>query len=90
MILIIKPNVSGLTAMDILTAIRNSNGPRPALFVPEVSGFVFFSKTSGSTDHLTGQLRVIGQETDQAAGGAKSPLCRTGPRGDAENHPALW
>ena len=23
--------------MDILTAIRNSNGPRPALFVPEVS-----------------------------------------------------
>ena len=27
---------SGLTAMDILTAIRNSNGPRPALFVPEV------------------------------------------------------
>ena len=23
--------------MDILTAIRNANGPRPALFVPEVS-----------------------------------------------------
>ena len=33
--------VSGLTAMDILTAIRNSNGPRPALFVPEVSSAVF-------------------------------------------------
>jgi dynamin 1-like protein len=29
--------LSGLTSMDILTAIRNSNGPRPALFVPEVS-----------------------------------------------------
>jgi len=29
--------LTGLTAMDILTAIRNSNGPRPALFVPEVS-----------------------------------------------------
>ena len=39
---------------------------------------------------LTGQLRAIGEETDQAAGGAKSPLCRIGPRGDAENHPALW
>ncbi len=23
--------------MDILTAIRNATGPRPALFVPEVS-----------------------------------------------------
>ena len=40
--------VSGLTAMDILTAIRNSNGPRPALFVPEVS-VVYCSITSGST-----------------------------------------
>merc|ERR1711936_96924 len=29
--------LTGLTSMDILTAIRNSNGPRPALFVPEVS-----------------------------------------------------
>merc|ERR1719187_1595890 len=29
--------LAGLTQMDILTAIRNSNGPRPALFVPEVS-----------------------------------------------------
>jgi len=29
--------LAGLTNMDILTAIRNSNGPRPALFVPEVS-----------------------------------------------------
>lgn len=29
--------LTGLTHMDILTAIRNSNGPRPALFVPEVS-----------------------------------------------------
>ncbi|XP_054280464.1 dynamin-1-like protein [Macrosteles quadrilineatus] len=27
----------GLTKMDILTAIRNATGPRPALFVPEVS-----------------------------------------------------
>lgn len=26
----------GLTKMDILTAIRNATGPRPALFVPEV------------------------------------------------------
>ncbi|CAL4074228.1 unnamed protein product [Meganyctiphanes norvegica] len=29
--------LSGLTQMDILTAIRNATGPRPALFVPEVS-----------------------------------------------------
>lgn len=29
--------LTGLTPMDILTAIRNANGPRPALFVPEVS-----------------------------------------------------
>lgn len=29
--------LAGLTPMDILTAIRNANGPRPALFVPEVS-----------------------------------------------------
>ncbi|KAK9692630.1 Dynamin central region [Popillia japonica] len=29
--------LAGLTKMDILTAIRNANGPRPALFVPEVS-----------------------------------------------------
>merc|ERR1711971_352217 len=29
--------LTGLTNIDILTAIRNSNGPRPALFVPEVS-----------------------------------------------------
>lgn len=29
--------LSGLTKMDILTAIRNATGPRPALFVPEVS-----------------------------------------------------
>jgi dynamin 1-like protein len=29
--------LAGLTSTDILTAIRNSNGPRPALFVPEVS-----------------------------------------------------
>lgn len=27
---------AGLTKMDILTAIRNATGPRPALFVPEV------------------------------------------------------
>ncbi|XP_012268660.1 dynamin-1-like protein isoform X2 [Athalia rosae] len=29
--------LAGLTRMDILTAIRNATGPRPALFVPEVS-----------------------------------------------------
>nr|XP_033341398.1 dynamin-1-like protein isoform X1 [Megalopta genalis] len=29
--------LSGLTKGDILTAIRNATGPRPALFVPEVS-----------------------------------------------------
>ncbi|CAD7079007.1 unnamed protein product [Hermetia illucens] len=29
--------LSGLSKMDILTAIRNATGPRPALFVPEVS-----------------------------------------------------
>ncbi|MBN3317453.1 DNM1L protein, partial [Atractosteus spatula] len=29
--------LSGLTTLDILTAIRNATGPRPALFVPEVS-----------------------------------------------------
>lgn len=29
--------LQGLTTLDILTAIRNATGPRPALFVPEVS-----------------------------------------------------
>ncbi|XP_069619402.1 dynamin-1-like protein isoform X2 [Ranitomeya imitator] len=29
--------LGGLTTIDILTAIRNATGPRPALFVPEVS-----------------------------------------------------
>uniref|UniRef100_A0A3B3S3R8 Dynamin-1-like protein n=1 Tax=Paramormyrops kingsleyae TaxID=1676925 RepID=A0A3B3S3R8_9TELE len=29
--------LAGLMEMDILTAIRNATGPRPALFVPEVS-----------------------------------------------------
>ncbi|KAJ8682279.1 hypothetical protein QAD02_018071 [Eretmocerus hayati] len=29
--------LAGLTKTDILTAIRNATGPRPALFVPEVS-----------------------------------------------------
>lgn len=29
--------LGGLTEMDVLTAIRNATGPRPALFVPEVS-----------------------------------------------------
>lgn len=29
--------MAGLTTLDILTAIRNATGPRPALFVPEVS-----------------------------------------------------
>lgn len=29
--------MAGLTKRDILTAIRNATGPRPALFVPEVS-----------------------------------------------------
>ena len=29
--------LGGLTEFDILTAIRNATGPRPALFVPEVS-----------------------------------------------------
>ncbi|KAF4525209.1 hypothetical protein B566_EDAN008316 [Ephemera danica] len=29
--------LSGLSKMDILTAIRNATGPKPALFVPEVS-----------------------------------------------------
>ena len=47
-------------------------------------------KPQGLLIIVSGQLRAIGQETDQAAGGAKSPLCRIGPRGDAENHPALW
>jgi dynamin 1-like protein len=28
--------LTGLTTLDILTAIRNATGPRPALFVPEV------------------------------------------------------
>ncbi|XP_065938491.1 dynamin-1-like protein [Magallana gigas] len=29
--------LGGLTPLDILTAIRNATGPRPALFIPEVS-----------------------------------------------------
>ncbi len=29
--------LGGLSTMDILTAIRNATGPRPSLFVPEVS-----------------------------------------------------
>ncbi|XP_051823787.1 dynamin-1-like protein [Antechinus flavipes] len=29
--------LAGLTILDILTAIRNATGPRPALFIPEVS-----------------------------------------------------
>lgn len=29
--------LGGLNTLDILTAIRNSTGPRPALFVPEVA-----------------------------------------------------
>ncbi|CAI6353247.1 unnamed protein product [Macrosiphum euphorbiae] len=29
--------LTGLSKMDVLTAIRNATGPRPALFVPEVS-----------------------------------------------------
>ena len=29
--------LGGLTTMDILTAVRNATGPRPALFVPEIS-----------------------------------------------------
>nr|XP_033776069.1 dynamin-1-like protein isoform X1 [Geotrypetes seraphini]XP_033776078.1 dynamin-1-like protein isoform X1 [Geotrypetes seraphini] len=29
--------LSGLTTLEILTAIRNATGPRPALFIPEVS-----------------------------------------------------
>ncbi|PAA71346.1 hypothetical protein BOX15_Mlig022330g1 [Macrostomum lignano] len=29
--------MQGLTTLEILTAIRNSTGPRPALFVPEIS-----------------------------------------------------
>lgn len=29
--------LQGLTSLEILTAIRNATGPRPALFVPEVS-----------------------------------------------------
>uniref|UniRef100_A0AAY4B402 Dynamin-1-like protein n=1 Tax=Denticeps clupeoides TaxID=299321 RepID=A0AAY4B402_9TELE len=29
--------LGGLTELDVLTAIRNATGPRPALFVPEVS-----------------------------------------------------
>uniref|UniRef100_A0A8C5HBU1 Dynamin-1-like protein n=1 Tax=Gouania willdenowi TaxID=441366 RepID=A0A8C5HBU1_GOUWI len=29
--------LGGLTDLDILTAIRNATGPRPALFVPEIS-----------------------------------------------------
>lgn len=29
--------LAGLTSLEILTAIRNATGPRPALFVPEVS-----------------------------------------------------
>lgn len=28
--------LSGLSKRDVLTAIRNATGPRPALFVPEV------------------------------------------------------
>lgn len=34
--------LAGLTKMDILTAIRNATGPRPALFIPEVEVFLFF------------------------------------------------
>ncbi|KAJ1165716.1 hypothetical protein NDU88_006133 [Pleurodeles waltl] len=29
--------LGGLTTIDVLTAIRNATGPRPALFVPEIS-----------------------------------------------------
>ncbi|MBN3297895.1 DNM1L protein, partial [Amia calva] len=29
--------LSGLTTLDVLTAIRNATGPRPALFIPEIS-----------------------------------------------------
>ncbi|KAM8964921.1 dynamin-1-like protein isoform 2-T3 [Sarcophilus harrisii] len=35
--------LAGLTILDILTAIRNATGPRPAFFVPEVS-FVLLVK----------------------------------------------
>lgn len=33
--------ISGLSKLDILTAIRNATGPRPALFVPEVLSCVY-------------------------------------------------
>lgn len=36
--------LTGLSKMDILTAIRNATGPRPALFVPEVSFELLVSK----------------------------------------------
>ena len=34
--------LAGITRLDILTAIRNTTGPRPALFVPVVSFILFF------------------------------------------------
>ena len=38
--------LTGLTYMDILTAIRNATGPRPALFVPEVSKLIGMAKVT--------------------------------------------
>lgn len=97
--------LAGLSKMDILTAIRNATGPRPALFVPEVSFELLvcffyllieplhtncFSKKMSIYILLKKIYIFLGQTSNSTLRRAFFAVCRIDSRRNAKNNSALW
>ena len=89
--------LSGLTTLDILTAIRNATGPRPALFVPEVFHIslvhhTMYSKNVSCISIISslGFIWVIGQTSNSSPGRSFPTVHWISSRGNAKNYSTLW
>lgn len=86
--------LSGLSKMDILTAIRNATGPRPALFVPEVSFELLVSMiiylTCANLHTKSLLFSNSGKKTNKTLRGTVPKMCRAHSRRNAKNNSTLW
>ena len=86
--------LTGLTTLDILTAIRNATGPRPALFVPEVCKFRILKLTLVVLLILLspclGIFWTVGEATNSSLRGTVTSLYWISTWRDAAYNSALW
>jgi dynamin 1-like protein len=67
--------ISGLSKLDILTAIRNATGPRPALFVPEVFDKLLVDKLNIYLKTFSsGDFRALSKTSNSPIGGTFSTM----------------